>query len=114
MYKTPRGPKPLRIRLDKIGRFIICLDGKIKHLILFDYGLLSKICDKIKYLVSKKVVLQIVLIIILEKSELTQEILTFHDVIILIKSVVSKNKNKCYYNMFLEKGLYKSMNVCII
>ena len=100
MYKTPRGPKPLRIRLDKIDRFIISLDGKIKHLILFDYGLLSNICDKIKYLVSKKVALQIVLIIILEKSELTQEILTFHDVIILIKSVVSKNKNKCYYNIF--------------
>ena len=86
----------------------------MKHLILFDYGLLSKICDKIKYLVSKKVVLQMVLIIILEKSELTQEILTFHDVIILIKSVVSKNKSKCYYNMFLEKGLYKSMNFYII
>ena len=100
MYKTPRGPKPLRIRLDKIDRFIISLDGKIKHLILFDYGLFSNICDKIKYLVSKKVALQIVLIIILEKSELTQEILTFHDVIILIKSVVSKNKNKCYYNIF--------------
>ena len=89
MYKTPRGPKPLRIRLDKIDRFIIFIDGKIKHLILFDYGLLSNICDKIKYLVNKKVILQIVLIIILEKSELTQEILTFFDVIILIKSVVS-------------------------
>ena len=114
MYKTPRGPKPLRIRLDKIDRFIISLDGKIKHLILFDYGLFSNICDKIKYLVSKKVALQIVLIIILEKSELTQEILTFHDVIILIKSVVSKNKSKCYYNIFLEKGLCKSMNVCIL
>ena len=104
----------MRIRLDKIDRFIISLDGKIKHLILFDYGLFSNICDKIKYLVSKKVALQIVLIIILEKSELTQEILTFHDVIILIKSVVSKNKIKCYYNIFLEKGLCKSMNVCIL
>ena len=30
------------------------LDGKIKHLVLFDYGLLNKICDKIKYLISKK------------------------------------------------------------
>ena len=27
-------------------------DGKIKHLVLFDYGLLDKICDKIKYLCS--------------------------------------------------------------
>ena len=42
------GPKPLRIRFDKIDRFIIIHDGKIKHLKLFDYGLLNQICDKIK------------------------------------------------------------------
>ena len=33
--------------------------------------------------------------------------MAFHSVIILIKSVVNKNKNKCYFNMFLEKGFYK-------
>ena len=33
--------------------------------------------------------------------------LTFHNVIILIKSVVNKNKNNCYYNIFLEKGFYE-------
>ena len=33
--------------------------------------------------------------------------LTFHNVIILIKSVVNKNENKYYYNIFLEKGSYK-------
>ena len=64
------GPKPLRIRFDKIDRFISVLDGEIKHLVLFDYGLFDQICDKIKYLVSEKKVLQIVLIIILEKSGL--------------------------------------------
>ena len=53
-YKTLTGPKPLRIRFDKIDGFIISLDGKIKLLILFDYGLLDKICDKIKYLITKK------------------------------------------------------------
>ena len=42
--------KPLPIWFDKINRFIIVLDGKIKHLVLFDYGLFDKICDKIKYL----------------------------------------------------------------
>ena len=68
------------------------LDGKIKHLVLFDYGLLDKICDKVKYLISKKVVLQIVLIIIFERSKLIhiilcllKKILTFHNIIILIK-----------------------------
>ena len=69
-YKVPTGPKPLPFRFDKIDGFNMVLDGKIKHLVLFDYRLLDKICDKIKYIVSKKVVLQIVLIIILERSEL--------------------------------------------
>ena len=54
LYKTPTDPRPLRIRFDKIDGFIISLDGKIKHLILFDYGLFSKICDKVKYLISKE------------------------------------------------------------
>ena len=31
--KTPAGPKPLRIRFDKIDGFIISLDDKIKHFI---------------------------------------------------------------------------------
>ena len=50
-HKTP---KPLCIRFNKIDGFIISLDGKIKYLILFDYRLLNKICDKIKYLISKR------------------------------------------------------------
>ena len=33
--------------------------------------------------------------------------MTFQIVIILIKSVVNKNENNYYYNIFLEKGLYK-------
>ena len=45
--KLLTGPKPLRIRFDKIDGFNIALDGKNKHLVLFDYGLLDKICDKI-------------------------------------------------------------------
>ena len=69
-YKTPTDPKPLCIRFDKINRFIICLDSKIRHLILFCYGLFNKIWDRIKYLINKKVLSQIVLIITLERSEL--------------------------------------------
>ena len=41
-YKCPTGPKPLRIRFDKIDGFIISFDGKVKHLLLFDYGCLIK------------------------------------------------------------------------
>ena len=109
------GPKALRIRFDKIDRFIIILDGKTKHLVLLDYGLFDKICDKIEYREKS------------EKSGITdsinhnfgkiridsynylptQKILTFHNVIILIKSVVNNNKNEYYYNIIFEKGLYK-------
>ena len=70
LHKTPTSSKPLRIRFNKIDGFIMVLDDKIKDLVLFDYGLFDKICDKIKYLISKKVVLQIVLIKIFEKSDL--------------------------------------------
>ena len=67
---------------------------------LFDYELFNKICDKIKYLISKKVLSQIVLIIILERSELIHtslyllKKLTFDNAIILINSVLNKNKNR--------------------
>ena len=65
----------------------------------------------------KKVVLQIVLIIIFARiridsynSLLTEKSLTFHNGIILIKSVVNKNKNNYYHNIFLKKGSYKDQS----
>ena len=44
----------LRISFDKIDGFIVSLDGKTKHLILFDYVLLDKICYNSKYIIIKK------------------------------------------------------------
>ena len=38
-------------------------------LVLFDYGWYDKICERVKYLISEKMVLQLVLIIMLEESE---------------------------------------------
>ena len=52
--KTSTSPKPLRIRFDKIDGFIRVRGSEFKHLVLFDHGLFDKICDKIKYLISKK------------------------------------------------------------
>ena len=49
LYKTLTTPKPLRLRFDKIDGFIISLDGKSKHFIIFGYRLFNKICDKIKW-----------------------------------------------------------------
>ena len=75
---------------------------------LFDYGLFDKICNKIKYLTS-------------EKSGITDSInhnfakiridsynsLPIEKILIFHKSVVNKNKNNYYYNIFLEKCSYK-------
>ena len=101
----------MRIRFDEVDGFIRARGDKFRHLVLFEHGLFDKICDKIKYLTSEKVVLQIILIIILEKLELTHIFLYLlkkccdntqdnthsHNVIILIKSVVNKDKNNYYY-----------------
>ena len=54
LYKTPASAKPLPVRFSKIDGFIISFDGEIKHLVLLDYKFLNKICDKIKFLISKK------------------------------------------------------------
>ena len=50
LYKTPTGAKPLRISFDKIDGFIIALDGKNKHVILFYYGLLIKFVIRLNIL----------------------------------------------------------------
>ena len=65
----------MHIRFDKIDGFTMVPDGKIKFIVLFDYGLLDKIWNKIKYLTGKKVVLQTVLIVNLERSKLIHIIL---------------------------------------
>ena len=90
------------------------LDGKIKDLVLLDFGLPDKICDKVKYLISKKsgitnfINYNFVKIKIDSYNYLPiKKILTFHNVIILIKLIVNKNKNKYYYYIFLEKGSHK-------
>ena len=57
--------------------FMMVLDAKIKHLVLFGYELADKIFHEIKCLKSKKkkMVLQRVLIIIFERSKLIDIVL---------------------------------------
>ena len=124
--KASTSAKPFHIRLDKLDGFIKVHD-KIRYLVLFDYNNCDEVCDKIKYLVSEKrgitdsVDHNFARIRIDSYDSLPfKKVLSFHNVIILIKSVVNKNKNY-YYNILLEKGLYKgksnteyfSINVCI-
>ena len=58
------GSIPLRITLDEIDGFVEIYDG-IRYVVLLSNSWYHKICDRIKYLISKKLVLQIVFIIIL-------------------------------------------------
>ena len=75
---------------------------------------MCKVCDRTKYLISKKSDItysinhNFTIIRIDSYDSLpTEKILTFHNVIILIKSIVNKYRNNYYYNIFLEKGLRK-------
>ena len=103
---------PLRISFDKIDVFIK-IYVRIRYLVLFCY-LHDEICNNIKYLVREKSGITDTINYNFAKIRIDsynslpiEKILTFHSVIILIKSVVNENKNKYYYNIFLEKGSYK-------
>ena len=43
VYNISTGAKSLWVRFDKTDGFIISFNGKIKHLLLFDYGLFDQI-----------------------------------------------------------------------
>ena len=92
--------KPLCIRFDETDEFMK-IHNKIRYLVLFDYSYCDKICDKIKYLISKKSGItdsinhNFARIRIDSYDSLAiEKILTFHSVIILITSVVNKYKNE--------------------
>ena len=105
------GSIPLRIRFDKIDGFIkIC--GGIRCLVSFSY-LHDEISNRIKYLINEKssitdrINYNFAIIRIDSYNSLTiEKILTFRNVMILIKSVINENKNKYYY-IFSQKGSYK-------
>ena len=93
------------------------IHNKIRYLVLLDYNSCDEICDKIKYLVSEKSGIagsinhNFARIRIHSYDSLPiEKMLTFHHVITVIKSVFNRNKSEYYYNIFLEKGLYKDKN----
>ena len=113
-YKSSTSPKPLRVRFDKIDEFVRVNGGEFWYLVLFNHGLFDKIYGNVKYLISEKSGITDSINHDFGKIRIdscnslpTEKILTFHNVIILIKLVANQNKNEYCYNIFSEKGLYK-------
>ena len=112
-YKTLIGSKALRIRFDKIDWFIRIYDGT-RYLTLFSSEIYIAINDRIRYLISLKSGITYIFPHYFPKvkvdsydSLLIEKILTLHNVIILIKPVLNKNKIYYYYKIFLEKCSYQ-------
>ena len=107
-HSTFMGSIPFGIRFDEIDGFIKIYDG-IRYLVLFSY-LYDEICNRIKYLTSEKSGIADSIDSNFAKIRIDlysylpiEDILTIHNVITLIKLVINENKNKYYYNIFLEK-----------
>ena len=73
-YKTFMDAKPLCIRFDKVYGVIKIYDGA-RYLKLFGPKMYNAIYDRINYLKMKKVILNTLLTIILQESELIHIIL---------------------------------------
>ena len=112
-YKTFTGAKPLCIWFNKIDGFIKIHDG-IRYSVLFGPKTYGAVYDRIRDLITEKSGVtystshQFAKIRIDSYNYLPiEKPPTFHDVIIVIKSVVNKNKNDYYCNIFSEKGSYE-------
>ena len=123
LHKTSTSLKPLLIKFDKIDGFMKAHGGELRYFVLSDYGLFDKIYDKIKYLIN---FYDKIKYLINKKSAVTdsinhnfgkikidsynslpiEKILTFHNVIIPIKSVGNKNKNNYYY-IYRKRFIFK-------
>ena len=101
-YKTLIDPKPLRIRFDKIDGFMRIDDGT-RYLTLFHSEKYDPIYNKIRSLKSgitfifphyfTKIKVNSCDSLPIEKT------FTLHNVIILIKSVLNKDRNYYYYEV---------------
>ena len=112
-YKTLIGPKPLRIKFDKINGFIRTYEGT-RYLTLFSSEKYDVIYNRIRYLISLKSRITNIFSHYFAKIKVNsydsvpiERRLTLHNVIIQIKSVLNKDKNHYYYKTFLEKCSYQ-------
>ena len=113
MCKTFVSVNPLSIMFGEKDGFINNFD-RIRYLVLFSRGWYDAIYSGIRYLINEKRGVTDSINHNFARIRINsynfwpiEKILTFHDLIILIKSVVNKNENKYNYNIFLGKGCYK-------
>ena len=108
-YKTLIDPKSLRIRFDKIDAFIRIYDGT-RYLTFFGSEKYKAIYDRIGYLSLKEVASHIFFLFFYKNQSwflwffAYRKILTLHNVITHITSVLNKDKNHYYYQIFSENG----------
>ena len=97
----------LRIRFNKTDELIRIYDGT-RYLTLCGSEKYDVIYNKIRYLTSLKAVPHILFLTILRKSNLILMILYLQKkcyVIILVKSILNRDKNHSYYKIFLNAGI---------
>ena len=105
-YKTLIGLKPLHIRFNQVDGFVRVYSGS-RYLVLFKLEKYDAIYDRIKYLISIKSGITHVFSHYYPKIKIDsydslplEKILTLHNAIMLIKSVLNKYENHYYYDIF--------------
>ena len=104
-------PKPLRIRFDKIDGCIRIFDGT-RYFTLFGSEKYDAIYDRIN-LISPKSGIAYIFSHYFAKIKADsyslpiEKTLTLHNVIILVESVLNKDKSHYYWKIFLEKCSYQ-------
>ena len=111
-YKTLIDAKPLCITFNRIDGYITVYDGT-KHIVLFGSEKYYFIYSRIRFLIEVKSGITYVISHDFAKIKVDsfyslplEKTITFHNVIML-KSGFNKDKNNFYYNIFLQKSLYK-------
>ena len=100
------------VRFDKIDEIIRIYDGT-RNLTLSGTKKYA-IYNRIRYLISLKISITYIFSHYFAKIKVDsydslpiEKTLTLHNVIILSKSVLNKDKSHCYYKVFLEKCSYQ-------
>ena len=103
----------MRIRFDQIDGLVRIYDGII-YLTLFGSEKYQAIYNRIRYLISIKSAITYIFSHYFAKMKVDsydylpiEKILTLHNVVIHIKSVINKDKNHFFDKKFLENGLIK-------